>query len=86
MLSVYSFSEKISDIDDLDGLEYYYGVDVPSRDDESEWADWYNSNYERIYEELLKAHDDMEAFLKKIDKKYKTSFAPTGALRVFYFK
>lgn len=61
-------------------------VDVPSRDDELEWADWYNSNYERIYEELLQVHDDMEAFLNKIDKKYKTSFAPTGALRIFYFK
>lgn len=47
-----------------------------------DWDAWYAENYEEIYHELSELHEQIEKYLSKIDKKYRTKFAPTGALRI----
>lgn len=69
------------DIDDLDGLIYEYGDDVPEHDSQ-EFQDWYDDNYARIYSELEEINNNIEIYLSNIDAKYGTHWCPTGALRV----
>ena len=69
------------DIDDLDGLIYEYGDDVPDHDSQ-EFQDWYDDNYARIYSELEGINNSIEKYLSEIDAKYGTHWCPTGALRV----
>lgn len=70
------------DIDDLDGLIYEYGNDVPEDHDSQEFQDWYDDNYARIYSELEGINKSIEIYLSNIDEKYGTHWCPTGALRV----
>lgn len=76
-------SNSLADLDDMDGLIYDYGEDVPEDHDSDEFKAWYSEEYQRIYGELSDIHDSIEKYLKEIDAKYKTSFCPTGALRIF---
>lgn len=69
------------DIDDLDGLIYEYGDDVPEDHDSQEFQDWYDDNYARISSELEGINKNIEKYLSEIDAKYGTSWCPTGALR-----
>lgn len=69
------------DIDDLDGLIYEYGDDVPDHDSQ-EFQDWYDDNYARISRELEGINKNIEKYLSNIDAKYGTHWCPTGALRV----
>lgn len=69
------------DIDDLDGLIYEYGDDVPEYHDSQEFQDWYDDNYARISSELEGINKNIEKYLSEIDAKYGTSWCPTGALR-----
>lgn len=68
------------DIDDLDGLIYEYGDDVPDHDSQ-DFQDWYDDNYARIYSELEEINKNIEIYLSNIDAKYGTHWCPTGALR-----
>ena len=70
------------DIDDLDGLVYEYGEDVPEDHDSEEFQNWYDDNYARIYSELEEINNNIEIYLSNIDAKYGTHWCPTGALRV----
>lgn len=70
------------DIDDLDGLIYEYGNDVPEDHDSQEFQDWYDDNYARIHSELEGINKSIEIYLSNIDAKYGTHWCPTGALRV----
>ena len=70
------------DIDDLDGLIYEYGNDVPEDHDSQEFQDWYDDNYARISSELEGINKNIEKYLSNIDAKYGTHWCPTGALRV----
>ena len=70
------------DIDDLDGLIYEYGNDVPEDHDSQEFQDWYDDNYARISSELEGINKNIEKYLSEIDAKYGTHWCPTGALRV----
>ena len=76
-------SGSLADLEDMDGLIYDYGEDVPEDHDSDEFKDWYNEEYQRIYNELSDIHDSNEHYLKDIDEKYNTFFCPTGALRIF---
>lgn len=69
------------DIDDLDGLIYEYGDDVPDHDSQ-DFQDLYDDNYARIYSELEEINKNIEIYLSNIDAKYGTHWCPTGALRV----
>lgn len=69
------------DIDDLDGLIYEYGDDVPDHDSQ-EYQDWYDDNYARISSELEGINKSIEKYLSDIDAKYGTHWCPTGALRL----
>lgn len=71
------------DMDDMDGLTYYYGDDVPEDHDSEEFWEWYNENFDRILDELNDGNNAIERYLKSIDDKYGTHFAPTGAQRIF---
>lgn len=70
------------DIDDLDGLIYEYGNDVPEDHDSQEFQDWYDDNYARISSELEEINKNIEKYLSNIDAKYGTHWCPTGALRI----
>lgn len=70
------------DIDDLDGLIYEYGNDVPEDHDSQEFQDWYDDNYARISNELEGINKSIEKYLSDIDAKYGTHWCPTGALRL----
>lgn len=70
------------DIDDLDGLIYEYGNDVPEDHDSQEFQDWYDDNYARISNDLEEINKNIEKYLSNIDAKYGTHWCPTGALRV----
>lgn len=76
-------AEQLHEIDDMDGLIYYYGEDVPEDHDSEEYNDWYSDNYSRIYHELDNLNDQIEDYLREIDKCYHTSFCPTGQLRLY---
>lgn len=69
------------DIDDLDGLIYEYGNDVPEDHDSQEFQDWYDDNYARIYSELEGINKNIEKYLSNIDAKYGTHWCPAGYLR-----
>lgn len=69
------------DIDDLDGLVYEYGDDVPDHDSQ-EFQDWYYDNYARISSELEEVNKSIEKYLANIDNQYGTHWCPTGQLRI----
>lgn len=69
------------DIDDLDGLIYEYGDDVPDHDSQ-EFQNWYDDNYARIYSELEEVNKSIEKYLANIDNQYGTHWRPTGQLRI----
>lgn len=70
------------DIDDLDGLVYEYGEDVPEDHDSEEFQNWYDDNYARIYSELEEVNKSIEKYLANIDNQYGTRWCPTGQLRI----
>ena len=70
------------DIDDLDGLIYEYGNDVPEDHDSQEFQNWYDDNYARIYSELEEVNKSIEKYLANIDNQYGTRWCPTGQLRI----
>lgn len=75
-------ASMLLDTDDMNGLIYEYGDDVPEDHDSQEFQDWYDDNYARIYDELEGVNKEIEDYLRVIDENYRTSFAPTGALRI----
>lgn len=70
------------DIDDLDGLIYEYGNDVPEDHDSQDFLDWYDDNYVRISSELEEVNKAIETYLANIDSRYGTHWCPTGHLRL----
>ncbi len=48
-----------------------------------EYQDKWDEEFGRIYGELEALNTDIEGYLADIDKKYKTKWCPTGALRNF---
>ena len=70
------------DIDDLDGLIYDYGDNVPEDHDSQDFKDWYDDNYARIYRELEGINKNIEKYLSSIDAKYGTHWCPAGYLRL----
>lgn len=70
------------DIDDLDGLIYEYGNDVPEDHDSQDFHDWYDDNYVRISSELEEVNKTIETYLANIDSRYGTHWCPTGHLRL----
>lgn len=60
-------ASMLIDIDDLDGLIYEYGEDVPEDHDSEEYRDWYDDNYARIYSELEEINKNIEKYLANID-------------------
>nr|DAG06847.1 MAG TPA: Cpf1/RNA Complex FUNCTION-RNA complex.49A [Caudoviricetes sp.] len=76
-------SGKLEDIDEIEGLEDYYGEDVPEDNDSDEYKEWYSEEYSRIYDELSELHKKIERYLKSIDEQYNTEFCPTGIQRIY---
>lgn len=61
-------SSDFIDIDSLNEIEYS--------------EDEYDSEYERISNELEKLNSKIEHYLSEIDSKYGTNYAPTGVQRI----
>nr|DAX29861.1 MAG TPA: Cpf1/RNA Complex FUNCTION-RNA complex.49A [Caudoviricetes sp.] len=76
-----NISSMLLDVDDMNGLVYEYGEDVPDHDSQ-EFQDWYDDNYARIYSELEEVNKSIEKYLANIDNRYGTSWCPTGQLRI----
>lgn len=68
------------DIDDIDEL---FETEHWPESGTDEWQNKYDDEYQRIYGELEQLNNDIESYLADIDKQYKTSWCPTGALRIF---
>lgn len=68
---------------DIDTIEEMYEWDEVPEPGTDEWQEWYDDNYQRIYDELETLNKNIEAYLAEIDNKYNTSYCPTGALRIF---
>lgn len=81
-LPKFDIVSMLLDIDDLDGLIYEYGEDVPEDHDSEEYRDWYDDNYARIYSELEEINKNIEKYLANIDSQYGTHWCPTGQLRI----
>jgi len=69
------------DIDDIDEL-LTIDDDVPESGTD-EYQNWYNTNYERISNELEELNKKIENYLAEIDEKFGTNYCPTGSLRIF---
>lgn len=72
-------NEDYIDIDTID--ELYEIEDVP--EDDGERSDWYDENYIRISGELEDLNTQIEDYMRKIDARYGTNYAPSGMSRVF---
>lgn len=77
-----NISSMLLDVDDMNGLVYEYGEDVPEDHDSEEFQNWYDDNYARIYSELEEVNKSIEKYLANIDNRYGTSWCPTGQLRI----
>lgn len=77
-----NISSMLLDVDDMNGLVYEYGEDVPGYHDSEEFQNWYDDNYARIYSELEEVNKSIEKYLANIDNQYGTSWCPTGQLRI----
>lgn len=73
----------IEDFIDIDTISLLEIIDCISSEDEN-YDDWYDENYERIYNELEELNDKIEKYLSVVDVKYKTNYAPTGMQRIYY--
>lgn len=76
-------SSSKDDYIDIDTIEEMYEWDEVPEPGTDEWQEWYDDNYQRIYDELETLNKNIEAYLAEIDNKYNTSYCPTGALRIF---
>lgn len=77
-----NISSMLLDADDMNGLVYEYGEDVPEDHDSEEFQNWYDDNYARIYSELEEVNKSIEKYLANIDNQYGTHWCPTGHLRL----
>lgn len=78
-----SIPNSIDSYIDIDDIDLLYAIGDAPESFTDEWQEWYDSNYDRIYNELEKLNQSIEEYLAKIDSMYGTSFCPTGALRIF---
>ncbi len=77
-------STDTADYIDIDSIRELEDLgEVPSRDNEDEWQEWYNAEYHRIYDELENLNKTIEKYLEQIDIEHGTHYAPSGASRIF---
>ncbi len=62
------------EIDKMNGIAPEPGTD--------EYDEWVTEIKERLHNEWEELNNKIEAYLREIDEKYNTHFAPTGALRI----
>ena len=71
-----------SDFIDIDNLRLATEIDeVPDEDDEEEYNDWYVDFVHRVSGEWEDINTKIENYLREIDKKYGTNYAPSGMSR-----
>ena len=78
--------EDYIDIDDMQESIFFAKEDgsyIDKDDYPKEYQDWYDETYFSIMEKLESLNKKIENYLSEIDKKYNTSYCPTGALRIF---
>jgi len=78
--------EDFIDIDDMQEAIFFAKEDGSYIDPDKypkEYQDWYDDTYHEIMQKLEDLNTNIEKYLYEIDKKYKTSYCPTGALRIF---
>ena len=82
----YNPGEDFIDIDDMQESIFFAKEDGTYIDEDEhpqEYQDWYDETYFSIMEKLESLNKKIENYLSEIDKKYNTSYCPTGALRIF---
>ena len=78
--------EDYIDIDDINDAIFFAKEDGSYIDPDKypqEYQDWYDDTYDTIMQKLEDLNTNIEKYLYEIDQKYKTSYCPTGALRIF---
>jgi len=82
----YNPGEDFIDIDDMQESIFFAKEDGTYIDEDEhpqEYQDWYDDTYHEIMQKLEDLNTNIENYLSEIDKKYNTSYCPTGALRIF---
>ena len=79
MTFIPAYHDDYIDIDDIESLRSLNDAGAIEYNDNED----YDNEYHRIYSELEELNRAIENYLTKIDKKYNTNWAPTGALRIY---
>lgn len=61
-----NIDERLIELDDIDGLTYYYGVDVPEDHNSAEYEEWKEQEYNRIREELHGIINTIDDYLAEL--------------------
>lgn len=56
---------------------------VEDRDNDEEMREAYEEAYNSCYDFMSKVNKDIEKYLREIDEKYNTSYAPSGCTRLY---
>ena len=81
-----SIGEDYIDIDDIQEAIFFAKEDgdyINEDEYPQEYQDWYDDTYNSIIVKLEILNKNIEKYLSEIDEKYKTSYCPTRALRIF---
>lgn len=70
------------DFIDIDSIDLLKEMGETPDSDSDEYNTWLADTLDRIERELCTLNDKIEDYLRNIDQKYSTQFAPTGALRM----
>lgn len=58
--------DRLIELDDIDGLTYDYGVDVPEDHNSAEYEEWKEQEYNRIREELHGIINTIDDYLAEL--------------------
>lgn len=61
-----NIGQRLIELDDIDGLTYMYGVDVPEDHNSAEYEEWKEQEYNRIREELHRIINIIDDYLAEL--------------------
>lgn len=77
-------SAKLSPIQDLlDSEEIISTIDYEADDEGMNFNDWWDSHLEEAYDQWEDINSKIEAYLREIDEKHGSEYAPTGKTRLY---
>lgn len=61
-----NIDQRLIDMDDIDGLTYMYGVDVPEDHNSAEYEEWKEQEYYRIKKEFDQIINTIDDYLEEL--------------------